>query len=296
MKYISLDIETTGLNKNENQIVEVGAVLDDIGSTTPIEKLPKFRAVLLHGEMLMGSYCAKLHRDLWAEIQRLFKSGGADQIPEDLYLLASVHDEGIKHVESHCLGTTNKVYTQDDPWTYYCYPGMFEVLFSNWLCRVLPLPSDASKIKINVAGKNPGSFDIPFLEALPGWKGLIDFRRRVLDPASHCIQPDDEHIPDLQECLKRCGLEGTVDHTAVKDAIDIIRVIRQRRIGEPIQKAICCTCTVPVCPNRSGSIFNCSCHTTLSAEESSCDMCDNAACGYRSGRRPERPCHRFNPK
>lgn len=236
MKYVSLDIETTGLDKNKNQVVEVGAVLDEIGSTIPIEELPKFRAVLLHDEMTMGLYCANLHRDLWAEIQNLPKIMGADQLAEDHFLLACVRDKGSLFVAAHHLNTTDKVYTQNDPWTFYCYPEMFETLFNRWLERVWPeaIIDESLKIKINVAGKNPGSFDIPFLEALPGWQGLVEFRRRVLDPASHCIQPDDEHIPDLQECLKRCGLEGTVSHTAVDDAIDIIRIIRNRMVGVTI--------------------------------------------------------------
>ncbi len=303
MKYISLDIETTGLNKNENQIVEVGAVLDEIGSTTPIEELPKFRAVLLHDGMYMGSYCANLHRDLWSEIQYLPKIKGADQLSDDRFLLACVYAESSLYVASHHLMTTNKVYTQNDPWTFYCYPEKFETLFHRWVGMnyLRPFPSEDMSdspeiIKINVAGKNPGTFDIPFLEALPGWQGLVDFRRRVLDPASHCIRPDDEHIPDLQECLKRCGLEGTVKHTAVEDAIDIIRVIRQRRIGEPIQKALCPLCTSLNCFDRSENVFDCTSHTTLSTKESSCGMCDNDACGYRVGRSPISPCHRFNPK
>lgn len=217
MKYISLDIETTGLDKNKNQIVEVGAVLDGIGSTIPIEELPKFRAVLLHKEMVMGDFCANLHRDLWAEILEVQKQYGH-----------------VFEIE----GFVSVTLPDKEP-TYYCSPELFETLFHNWLSRTLPLPSDVPEIKINVAGKNPGSFDIPFLEALPGWQGLVKFRRRVLDPASHCILPDDEHIPDLQECLKRCGLEGTVQHTAVDDAIDIIRVIRATRVGR-IDDAVKC--------------------------------------------------------
>lgn len=258
MKFISLDIETTGLDKDKHQIVEVGAVLDEVGSTIPIEELPKFRAVLLHGEMLMNDFCANLHRDLWAEIQRILKTRQADQLANDKYLIAAAYEPGIKYVASCNLGTTNMEYTQEDPWTYYCYPGMFEVLFNNWLCRVLPLPADTPKVKINVAGKNPGSFDIPFLEALPMWEGSIDFRRRVLDPASHCIQPGDEAIPNLQECLKRCGLEGTVKHTAVEDAIDIVRLIRTTKVGLPKPKRYCYTCVRADCHCRNTNTSDCS--------------------------------------
>ncbi len=206
MKYISLDIETTGLDKDKNQIVEVGAILDEIGSTTPIEELPKFRAVLIHDEMVIDTYCANLHRDLWAEILKA-RSHYNHTIDKDGFI------DGRMPGKEH---------------TFYCKSELFETLFCKWLSKVYPdfILGESRKTKINVAGKNPGTFDIPFLEALPGWQGLVKFHRRVLDPASHFIRLDDEHIPDLQKCLKRCGFENTVNHTAVDDAIDIIRIVR----------------------------------------------------------------------
>lgn len=203
MQYVSLDIETTGLDPKKNQIVEVGAVLDSIGSTTPIEDLPKFRAVLIHEEMVMGAYCASLHKGLWEEILEV----------------SSMYHLELKKYGAHKYNET-----------LYCSPERFESFFKAWICEHIYLGID-TEIKINIAGKNAGTFDIPFLEALPGWQGLIEFRRRVLDPASHCILPTDEHIPDLQECLKRSGLESTVKHTAVDDALDIIRIIRATNIG-----------------------------------------------------------------
>jgi len=40
-KYVSLDIETTGLNPENCQVLEIGAVIDD--GTTPIEDCPTFQ-------------------------------------------------------------------------------------------------------------------------------------------------------------------------------------------------------------------------------------------------------------
>ena len=289
MKYISLDIETTGLDPKKNQIVEVGAVLDEIGGTTPIEELPKFRAVLLHDEMVMGDYCAYLHRLLWKEMEIV------------RYKYSKILNE--KHFKVEVLeGGTGFD-------TYYCLPAKFEYVFHRWLNDMLDLeieyyldtgrPFHDDIIKINVAGKNPGTFDIPFLEALPGWQGFVKFRRRVLDPASHCILPDDEHIPDLQECLKRCGF-GTVKHTAVDDAIDIVRVIRAVGIGKMHKVVACDTCTLPDCLDRNKSRIpatpECTAYITYTAEESSCTKCVAPfACSFRSGRNPNNPCGHFIP-
>lgn len=277
MKYVSLDIETTGLDKDKHQIVEVGAVLDEIGSTIPIEELPKFRAVLLHDEMTIDTFCANLHRDLWVEALGVI----------------CTHKEEIDRSGVVIVNTV-----------YYCLPTKFEYIFHRWLNDMMDLgieyysdngePLYGTTIKINVAGKNPGTFDIPFLEALPGWQGLVKFRRRVLDPASHCVLPDDERIPDLQECLKRCGFESTVKHTAVDDAIDIIKVIRQQGIGRHVHKSICASCTMPDCSGRDNTRY-CPSYIIYTAEESSCIKCDaTPACGYLDGRNPNNPCGHFN--
>jgi hypothetical protein len=216
MKYVSIDIETTGLDPATNQIVEIGAVIDELGSTEPHNNLPKFRAVLIHEHMMIGSYCAYLHRILWKEIGIALRMYG-DQIKEEGY------------------------YFEPTSGVYYLVPEKFEWVFHRWLNDMMGLgieyfsdtgePLHGDTIKINVAGKNPGSFDIPFIEALPGWQGLVKFRRRVLDPASYFIREGDEHIPDLQECLKRMGVTKTVSHTAVDDALDIVNLIRYSPIG-----------------------------------------------------------------
>ncbi len=220
MQYVSLDIETTGLNPKKNQIVEVGAVATSIGDTLSIEKLPRFRAVLIHESMTMDPFCANLHRDLWREIIAA-KSFIGD---EDYRLARYLEDDGK-------VRSSTKLSDND---TYYCMPDKFETLFEGWLKEVCPeaivniknVCSTSSPVKINVAGKNVASFDIPFLEALPGWKGFINFRRRTIDPAILCVHKSDKHLPDLKECLTRCNIVKKVSHTAVDDALDIIQIIR----------------------------------------------------------------------
>jgi len=42
MRYVSLDLETTGINPNTCDVLEFGAVLDDLQNINPIEDLPLF--------------------------------------------------------------------------------------------------------------------------------------------------------------------------------------------------------------------------------------------------------------
>lgn len=47
MKYVSIDIETTGLNPDEHQVLQIGAVIDcDRGR--PVEELPSFMTAIHH--------------------------------------------------------------------------------------------------------------------------------------------------------------------------------------------------------------------------------------------------------
>ncbi len=40
MKYISIDIETTGLDPDKHQVIEFAAILEDTNSSLPVDKLP----------------------------------------------------------------------------------------------------------------------------------------------------------------------------------------------------------------------------------------------------------------
>jgi len=174
MQYVSIDIETTGLDKNKHQIVEIGAVIDSLGSTTPLKGLPKFRAVLIHNEMQMGAYCANLHRDLWAEILAVKRLQIAPHnIIKGVY---SQRADRINQADSITIckkGRPNysviiDKYYDEAKYTYYMCPEKFEHQFKFWLAQHIEF-NDSHKMIINVAGKNPGSFDIPFIEALPNW-------------------------------------------------------------------------------------------------------------------------------
>jgi len=77
--------------------------------------------------------------------------------------------------------------------------------------------------KITPAGKNFASFDRSFLK-LCGFDKF--FHHRTLDPAPLFWRPEDEKLPDSKTCMERAGLDGSVAHTAVADAVAVVRMIR----------------------------------------------------------------------
>lgn len=179
-RFVSVDIETLGLNENCSMI-EFGAVLDDL--KTPIKQLPRYHCYVTvpEGALLVGEpYAMAMHSKILMRIAK--REEGYSYVPEDLL------DEN----------------------------------FGNWL------KAHGYTGKIVVAGKNFQNFDMKFLSQV-GFAKSFKLSHRELNPGSMFYDPKiDREPPSLETCLKRAYVEKTVDHTAVEDAIDVIRCIRYK--------------------------------------------------------------------
>lgn len=187
-RYISIDIETTGLDPERCQILEIGAVIEDWKK--PILQLPTFQCFVQHEEyrgqpraLLMNSRILKILTN-----------------PEYLTPLDTAHHQEYHIFQSHM------VYDH----------------FAKWL-----VANDFSDGKITVAGKNFGSFDLQFLKHLPNFQLIASrFRHRFIDPAMLYWEPDDIVPPNTKECLIRAGMPVEITHEAVGDAQQVIKLIR----------------------------------------------------------------------
>lgn len=54
MRYVSIDIETTGLDESRCAILQIGAVLEDTADPQPVEDLPSFEVLVNPGPVLSG--------------------------------------------------------------------------------------------------------------------------------------------------------------------------------------------------------------------------------------------------
>jgi len=192
MKYISIDIETTGLDPLANDTLEIGAYIEDTNNPLPREKLPCF------------------HVFVWKENYRgnAFALAMNHRIIEKIVALKKAHDPMLVNPEE--------------------VSGQFgKFLFDNrglW-------PEDKfinEAGPFNLAGKNLAGFDLPFLNQLEGWNRLR-FHRRVSDPGILFFNPqEDDVLPDISLCKKRAGLSEFVAHEALDDAWDVIQLIRHK--------------------------------------------------------------------
>ena len=193
MKYLSIDIETTGLDPESCQILEVAAILDDLKNPLPLERLPIFQQYLRYPVIIGQPFALSMHSEI-------------------LKRLAS------KDQEEAC-GTE-------------CDPEVLVFRFRRWLeAQGIDL-----KQSLTPAGKNFGSFDLQFLKRLPEWgcsQYGVRLKHRSLDPSILYFDPEiDDQLPDSLTCMQRAGIEGPVAHTAVEDALVVVRLIRHKLLRE----------------------------------------------------------------
>ena len=185
--YVSIDIETTGLNPETCQILEIGAVLDDWNS--PISELKKFHCYVVHETTVGEDYALNMNKAILARIANRHE-------PENTQYL-------------------------------FLSPGQVAVEFNGWLmgCGLIGT-TDAVADTVLPAGKNFASFDRQFLKQLPGFEN-IKFHHRTIDPAMLFWNPEiDEVPPSSKQCMERAGIPGEVAHTAIADAEAVISEVR----------------------------------------------------------------------
>ena len=222
MRYISIDIETTGLDADLNQILSIGAVIEDTLNPLPFEELPKFHAIIKRESVYGSIFALNLNKDLM-QAMKDYSEATTDE---------------LKHELEESFGA--KFYHEDEvveALYHFCYRNGLVNLDPNFLNKQMkivdgiPYPilgSNMTKTYLNCAGKNFAGFDKKFLEKLPRWKQVFSIRSRVLDPGILFVDwKNDESIPSLDQCKQRAGIKGVVTHNAVEDAMDVVMLLRQ---------------------------------------------------------------------
>lgn len=198
---MSLDIETTGLNRNIHSIVEVGAVCTEVNGDKYADKtVHELRLLVMPiAPLVIDPFCAMLHTRLWDEMVKFEKAGVSPAV-------SRANVDGFVQFTGQCLE---------------CDIGLrlAEFVDACW-------PEQTSKrAKITVAGKNAASFDLPFLRHRAALDAHMEIRHRVLDVTSMYYQPGDEWLPDLNTCLARAGINKQTAHGALADAYLVVQLV-----------------------------------------------------------------------
>lgn len=183
--YFSLDLETTGLDPDRHKIVEIACLYIKVGETPNLDKLEK------EG--------------------RIFHA----------YVNISLND--VLEGDDIAINMNKEIITnilEKNP--TYCILERGEVIpkLENWANQFI----DKEILRMIIAGKNYGAFDLQFLKKLPNWNNSL-MCRRFLDPSMYYLKAEDDFPPSLETCLKRAGLNNCVTHTAVIDAFQVAQLI-----------------------------------------------------------------------
>ncbi len=193
--YFAIDIETTGLDVDTSQILEIGCVFDDW--VQEIGDLPRF-SVLTAEPVITGSIQAL---SMNKEIINAIKMKAIEDVPDNSTavsrLVDFIHSVTIKHHNK----TTTKI------------------------------EDEVMSFTINLAGKNIGMFDLKFLEKCGFSKKLkrlpdsIKYRHRLMDVGSMYFYKFG-YVPNLSEINVLLTGNGFVSHGAIPDCLDVVHAIR----------------------------------------------------------------------
>jgi oligoribonuclease len=219
MKYLSIDIETSGLDHEKNDILSVAAIIEDTKKVLSWEEIPKFHVAILRHEITGSPRAITMNSKLIEYIGRWME-------PEnELDSMNISNESGLTFCREEDVAKEFYWFLEENGLGH----GLANSEFKSGLKQGSAMHNATKPITINVAGKNFATFDKKFLERLPWWQKLIRIRQRVLDPAILFVDwKEDESLPSLDKCKNRAGIHGLVTHNALEDAWDVIELLRKR--------------------------------------------------------------------
>jgi len=195
MTFISLDIETTSLNKEKGKILELGMIKFDINEDAKeLNIINKLRLVFI------GSF--------YADCSAIALNMNANLIKEIAEIELEIKNNTPLRKENTCYIPNEGVSNH------------------NLLCNTIK--TFIGNEKVTFVGKNLANFDIPYIKNTLNIDLYKYSSHRVLDISPMFFKLGDKEPPSLKECLLRSNIEKEVDHTSLKDALDVIKCIANK--------------------------------------------------------------------
>lgn len=216
MKYVVIDLETTGIpgkdgTLEELQIIEFGAVIEDTNNLLPIADVPKYNRIVRHTQYTGGAFAINMNARIFdilakRETYKRGKQQDAYDKQHGIVALKDLAQDFFDFLYKHFRENVDV-----DDWTAQLGPNYSEAPFT-----------------ITPAGKNFDAFDRKFIDLIPKWSQYIRLRHRTIDPTTPYIDwHNDDAPPGLGDCLDRAGIIKQVTHKAVEDCEDTLEVLRK---------------------------------------------------------------------
>lgn len=195
MKFVAIDIETTGLNKELDHVLQIALVVEDTHNPhTPVEDLPTFEALIWYDRISGSPFALNMNREI-VELLATARPGPVD-----------FRDRRVDVYER-----LNEALFTAIAW--------LDMLYDNGKALVKPT-------KFVAAGKNAAGFDLPFL----GPDFQKHFHHRVIDVGSVALGANrsgafwqEDRPPGMRELHEN----DEPTHDALEDARDVVRLLRK---------------------------------------------------------------------
>jgi oligoribonuclease (3'-5' exoribonuclease) len=186
MRYVCGDLETTGLDRDKCQIIEMAFVIRDTNNMDePLESSPAFHCYVKQDWYGGEPFALALNARILEQLGR--------------------HQDG-KSVDAPVYNESEAI-----------------IAFKEFLKENGYKESKNSKrVHFVACGKNFANFDYQFLRRMDGWDKNFNVSSRMLDPAMLWMEPKDNRVPGLKTCLERHGIKKEISHHALEDVFDTI--------------------------------------------------------------------------
>ena len=227
MKYLSIDIETTGLNPEKNEILSIGVIVEDTNNKLPFEEIPKFHVAIKREEITGSPFAINMNKDLIEAIVHYQEAESLDEKNDLVHMtgMQFLNESDVADALFRFLYDNGMVKKEDTSGWSHAQTGEHFRIINGKSYPVLK--SNMNPVSLNVAGKNFGTFDKLFIEKLPRWKQIFRIKQRIIDPSilfTNWIE--DDSLPSLNQCKRRANIEGVVTHNALEDAWDVVELLR----------------------------------------------------------------------
>lgn len=225
MTICSIDLEMTGLNPKENQIIEFAAILESTNRELDFNDLPKFTIYVDNETLNWTPEAKKMNKRVIKKIDRLKKTKNEKYNYEVIKNKFQKENQLKSFDESFWKNITNVLLK----------PHQIGEVFKMWLiANGVEYSNEKYKkedeIHLTIAGKNFATVDLRFIEEHLGESFLnqINVNKSIIDPAIYYYEDGDEYLPGMKKCKIRAGIGDKVSHRAIEDAYDVILLLREK--------------------------------------------------------------------
>lgn len=213
MKYVIFHFRTGGFNSYEHSIIEVAAIIEDTKNKLNFESIPKYRT-LVYNEVYKGDpFALYLNQSVLKEIDDAIKNKQDNLVPLDMLAL-DIYTWLSKFIETH-IDDNN--YMLD-----------FNSFGKNYSSDGVAKTNKKAKLLINVGGKNFGVLQHRFMRRIPNFNDYISLNHRFIDPSILFFEPNDESLPNTEECKKRANITTPSNISSLHECWDVINMLRNK--------------------------------------------------------------------